>query len=237
MHPPARPAKTPHVSPTFAPIAAVGIVGGTLLSIFAATFVGRALEFRHNWEGVAVVYLVLFGTMTLWAFLLSKAFGTGSLVTDFGFRLKLEDIGWGTLALVGAMLGRIVVAMLLPQETRNPMDDVDRAFQLDRAALIAFSFAALIGAPLIEELVFRGVLQRGLTKVVGAPAAITIQGFTFAAYHFVPSTGLFTLLYFLSLAILGIAAGIAVEHTGRLGPAMIAHLLNNTLAVLILFTT
>ena len=229
------PAKPVHVSPTFPPIAALWILAGTLISIFAATLVAHRLEFRHNWEGVIVVYAVLFGSMTLWAWALSQSLGSGSLVRDFGFRLKGEDIGWGTLALVGAMIGRVVVVLVLPDETRNPMRDVDRAFRLDHSALIAFSVAALVGAPLIEELVFRGVLQRALTRFIGAPIAIVAQGFLFAAYHFVPSTGLFTVLYFLSLALFGVAAGIAAEYTGRLGPGMIAHMLNNALAVLILF--
>jgi membrane protease YdiL (CAAX protease family) len=236
VHPPVAVA-APRVSPTFSPWGALIIALGTLVSIFAATLVGHLLEFRQHWEGVVVVYAVLFGSMTTWAALISRRLGTGHIASDFGLRLHLEDVGWGVVAFFAATVGRILVAAVLPRETRNPMNDVQRALQLDRAVLVAFSVAALVGAPIVEELVFRGVLQRSLTRVVGAPVAIGAQALVFAAYHFIPSTGRFTLVYFASLAVFGAVAGYAAERTGRLGPGMVAHFLTNVLAVIVLAVT
>ncbi|HEV8295852.1 MAG TPA: CPBP family glutamic-type intramembrane protease, partial [Acidimicrobiales bacterium] len=194
-----------HTSPSFATLGAPAILAGTLISILLATWAGDTLDFRQHWQGIVVVYTVLFGTMACWCVLLSRRFGTGHVRQDFGLRIMTQDIGWGALVFIGTMIGRVIVAIVLPRETRNPMDDVQRALQLDHGVLVAFSFAALLGAPIVEELVFRGALQRSLTRRLGAPTAIIIQAVLFAGYHFVPSTGRFSLLYFASLAVFGAA--------------------------------
>jgi uncharacterized protein len=235
LHPPVEAEPVPEPTPRTFPRPAVWyILAGSLLSIFAATAAGEWLDFRENWHGVVVVYTVLFGSMVLWSQLVSRRLGTGDMRTDFGLRIRLEDIGWGVLTFVGAMAARVVIVLVMPQETTNPMRDIERALDFDRAVLLAFAVAAVVGAPIVEELVFRGVLQRGLTTMLGAPIAIGAQAVIFSAYHFVPSTGRFTPVYFLALVAFGVAAGIAVHYTGRLGPAMVAHVLNNALAVLVL---
>jgi uncharacterized protein len=235
LHPPVPAAEGPaRAAPTFPSPAVWYILAGSLLSILAATAVGEWLDFRENWHGIAVVYSVLFGSMVLWSQVISRRLGSGDLRADFGLRLRLEDLGWGILTFAAAMAARVVIVIVMPEETTNPMRDLDRALDFDRGVLFAFAVAAVVGAPIVEELVFRGVLQRGLTTLVGAPAAIGLQAIIFAGYHFVPSTGRFTPIYFLALAAFGVAAGIAVHLTGRLGPAMVAHVLNNALAIAVL---
>jgi membrane protease YdiL (CAAX protease family) len=116
----------------------------------------------------------------------------------------------------------------------DPVRDVGDSIDFEGATLLAFSVAAIVGAPIVEELIFRGVLQRGLTKLAGAPVAIGAQALLFSAYHFVPDGSGFSEFYFGALVVFGIAAGVAVERTGRLGPGMVAHAINNTLAMVVL---
>jgi hypothetical protein len=226
--------RSPHVSRTFSPLAALGIVVGTYVSILLTRFVLESVDLGSDWLTVVFAYCVLFGQMAGWCWVFSQLFGTGSLRRDFGLEIRVDDIGWGALAFAGTMAGRIILLIFLSNEVDDPVRDPGRSIDFKGAALVAFGVAAIIGAPIVEELVFRGVLQRGLTKLTGAPIAIVVQGLLFAAYHFVPNGENYSDFYFGALAIFGIAVGIAAERTGRLGPGMVAHAINNTLAILFL---
>jgi membrane protease YdiL (CAAX protease family) len=228
--------RAPHVSAVFSPVAAFGILVGTFLSILLANLVGDELDRGPAWLLVVIVYVVLFGAMTAWSLFFSWSLGSGSLRKDFGFSIKVEDIGWGAAAFAAMFVARIVLFVVLPEET-EPVRDVGDSIDLRGAVLAAFAVAAILGAPLIEELVFRGVLQRGLTKVVRVEIAIAVQAVLFAGYHFIPYGDGFTWFYFLALVIFGVVAGIAVDRTGRLGPGIIAHAINNSLAVFVMAVT
>lgn len=228
------PPKPPHVSATFARLGAPAALVGTFLSILIARFVGEHVDIAADWLLVTVVYVVLFGLMTACAWGCSVLLGSGSLRRDFGVSIKVEDIGWGALAFAATMVARVVLIIVLSSEVDDPVRDVGDSIDFEGAALWAFSVAAIVGAPIVEELIFRGVLQRGLTKLVGAPVAIGAQALLFSAYHFVPDGSGFSEFYFAALVAFGVAAGVAVDRTGRLGPGMVAHAINNALAMVVL---
>ena len=229
--------RPPHVSRTFAPIASVAILAATFVAIVITRYVLDEIDLARDWVVVVIAYTLLFGMMTGASIGLSRLLGTGSLKEDFGFTIKVDDIGWGALTCAGSIVARIILLAFLSSQVDDPVRDPGRSIDIHGAALAAFAVAALVGAPLIEELVFRGVLQRSLTKVVGAPAAIAAQALLFAAYHFVPDGSGYSTFYFAALAVFGAAAGIAAERTGRLGPGMVAHFLNNLLPILVLVAT
>jgi membrane protease YdiL (CAAX protease family) len=49
--------------------------------------------------------------------------------------------------------------------------------------VIAIFLAATIGAPLLEELLFRGLLFRALRRPLGALGALVVSGLFFGALH------------------------------------------------------
>ena len=112
------------------------------------------------------------------------------------------------------------------------LDDVGGKDHHD--VLAVFLVAALIGAPLFEELVFRGAIQRGLTKLTGKYVAIVAQGLLFGFYHVVGAFDLVSVFYVGSLSVIGVVFGVAADRTGRLGPTMLAHFLSNALAMTVL---
>jgi membrane protease YdiL (CAAX protease family) len=227
--------RPPHVTHSFSPVASIAVLAATFVAILLTRTVVDNIGIDADWIVILIAYTVLFGLMTSSAVLLSRTLGSGSLRRDFGFAIKVDDIGWGALVIAGAMVARIVLLIFLSTTEQDPVREPGRALDSEHGlAFAAFALAALVGAPLIEELVFRGVLQRGLTKLVGAPIAIGTQGLLFAAYHFVPDGSGYTNFYFGALAIFGIGAGIAVERTGRLGAGMVAHFINNLMAVVVL---
>jgi membrane protease YdiL (CAAX protease family) len=227
--------RPPRVTRTFSPVASIAILAATFVAILLTRSVVDHIGIDADWIVILIAYTVLFGLMTASAMLLSRTLGSGSLRRDFGFEIKVDDIGWGALAIAAAMVARIVLLIFLSTQEQDPVREPGRALDSEHGlAFWAFALAALVGAPLIEELVFRGVLQRSLTKVVGAPVAIGAQALLFAAYHFVPDGTGYSNFYFGALAIFGVAAGIADERTGRLGPGIAAHFLNNLLPVLLM---
>lgn len=93
--------------------------------------------------------------------------------------------------------------------------------------LLAFLAVAIIPA-IAEELVFRGLIQSLFTRVLkNHHISIWLTGFIFAAIHF----------QFFGLAprmLLGVLFGYLYHWSGKLTTAMIGHLVNNGLALILL---
>lgn len=92
---------------------------------------------------------------------------------------------------------------------------------------LVIALLALAVAPAIaEEILFRGAVQRSLATRLFPPAAIVLTSLVFAGYHM-------SLLQLVPTFTLAIVLG-TLAHRGRsVFPAMLAHLLNNTMAILV----
>jgi membrane protease YdiL (CAAX protease family) len=177
----------------------------------------------------------LWSALMLTCLLISRRRGTGSFAADYGWRFRPIDVGLG---LAGSIVGRIVAAMtvaLIPLPSRNveaPDRPVVEQFtdgQWDWVVIVAI---VCIGAPIIEELFFRGVLQSRIVTVVGAPAGIVITSLLFGAAHLIAWEGTITLVYGLAITGGGLVLGLMFHLTGRLGPSVMAHAFFNVQAVL-----
>jgi membrane protease YdiL (CAAX protease family) len=91
---------------------------------------------------------------------------------------------------------------------------------------ILFLFLA-IGAPIVEELFFRGLLMRAIDHRYGAVAAVAGSSVVFGLAHFEP-------LQLPALILFGIVLAILAQRSGRLGPGIIAHATFNAATVLTL---
>ncbi|MEL6797724.1 MAG: CPBP family intramembrane glutamic endopeptidase, partial [Planctomycetota bacterium] len=112
----------------------------------------------------------------------------------------------------------------------------------DRASVWwwAIVAGAVLGAPILEEVVFRGLLQPAIRAMAGPWAAILISGALFTVLHIPrgPDSGGATWLAIPTLAVLSLALGIARERSGRLGVPIVMHIAFNALNVgLALFLT
>jgi membrane protease YdiL (CAAX protease family) len=93
--------------------------------------------------------------------------------------------------------------------------------------------AAVVGAPLVEEMMFRAGLQSAVLRAVGDRwTAILFTSIVFACIHLgaVPAYGL------VPLFVLSVAMGLAYERTGRLGVPILMHAMFNALNVAMAFT-
>jgi membrane protease YdiL (CAAX protease family) len=102
-------------------------------------------------------------------------------------------------------------------------------------ARVALAAIAMLYAPLFEELLFRGLMLRGMTASWGVRAAGIVVTVLFFLLHLPETFGYWPA----SLAILGISVVtlFARLRTGSLAPAIAAHFGYNLIAVAMLFIT
>ncbi|MBU3103128.1 CPBP family intramembrane glutamic endopeptidase [Clostridium gasigenes] len=82
-----------------------------------------------------------------------------------------------------------------------------------------------IVAPFAEELLFRGIIYKTLSKSMSIPAVIIIQGVLFGVYHMILVQAIYATL-------LGILFGYVTYKTKSLWPAIIMHMVNNTVSTI-----
>lgn len=109
--------------------------------------------------------------------------------------------------------------------------------QTSPLSLIFALLSVLVMAPLVEEFLFRGVLQTYFKKRLGAHAAILLSALLFALFHFSPGQGLGNVSLILSLLILGTFLGFLYERQGSLWAPIGLHIAFNSISAFrILFT-
>jgi membrane protease YdiL (CAAX protease family) len=100
------------------------------------------------------------------------------------------------------------------------------------AARYAISFLAVFTAPLVEELIYRGVLYAPLQRLVGVPAAVVIVLVLFTGIHvpqYLPNVGVLVAVGLLSIVLTLVRA-----LSGRLLPCVIIHLVFNGVQAVLL---
>jgi membrane protease YdiL (CAAX protease family) len=188
--------------------------------------------------------VLLAGQAGLWGGLLatvwyaSRRYGSGSVVRDLGFRFARRDVlvglGVSVLARLAAAAAAAVVLVALGEEAAIP--DQLEPFRQDRTALMAALVLAVVGAPIVEELYFRGLVMGALRPLVGRAAAIAVQGALFAVLH-AQVTGTLTQNLALVAALwgVGVVLGVTAHRAGRLGPAVWAHAWFNLATAVVVF--
>lgn len=208
FHAPSRPDDPVGVGDVIA--APIGVLGLSLLGLWSAYLAG------------------------MW--LASQRVGTANFVNDYGVRFAPIDL----IGIPIGVIGQLVLVWLVytPLQSLWPdtfdsdrLDDtardlVDRA---DGATLFLLIGLVAIGAPIVEELFFRGMLQRSLLSAARVEAhrwvAVVGVAVIFAAIHFRP-------VEFPGLFAIGLVFGVCAWRTDRLGMAILAHVAFNATGLL-----
>lgn len=172
--------------------------------------------------------LGLWAGMGLAAVVAAKFRGNG-LRRDFGWSMRASDVPVG---LAVGVFAQIIVVWLIYAPFQQFFDfDVSEAARqiIDRAAtptdIALVMLGVVVGAPIFEELFFRGLTLRAFERKWGSTAGVLISSALFAAVHF-------QLLQFPALMVFGIIAALLVKRYKRLGPAIWAHVGFNLIAVI-----
>jgi membrane protease YdiL (CAAX protease family) len=139
-------------------------------------------------------------------------------------------VRWSLLLLL-VQSGVIVLARLaLPALRDVPVDNASFLRDQGPGALVLLAVAAVLVAPVLEELLFRGVVLRGLMMRTGFWPAAVVSSVCFGALH-ATAVGLEGLPIVLATGVFGLGLCVLTRRTGRLGPAIGVHSLRNAVAV------
>ncbi len=157
---------------------------------------------------------------------------------DFGWSMSRRDVGVGLAVGVGtqALLLPLIYMPILRYVDGDALEDPARnlvASANSSLGILALVVLTVVGAPIAEEFLYRGLLHRGLAELlahrgrIGTALAVLGSSTVFAASHF-------QLLQFPGLLAVGIVAAVAFQLTGRLGTAVWIHVGFNATSVVVL---
>ncbi len=169
----------------------------------------RAQKVNWNWVGDI-------GTPRLWGRLILIT--AGSLL----FTQGVSILSTALYALIQGKLPDPVAHVALKQ-----LQEADRNIQ------ISIAISAIIIAPIMEEIIFRGFLQRALAGLIGRQwPAIAITSLAFALVHIGPADPLALPMLF----VLSLGMGYALAATGRIWAPMLVHAVFNATQIVIVLS-
>ncbi|MEO1056652.1 MAG: CPBP family intramembrane glutamic endopeptidase [Actinomycetota bacterium] len=222
---PIRVASAAPIDPTTAVVTFVAawLAGQVLSSIVIAVTGGDPIDEAPI--GVLAAALIAAWTAQLAGmWVASNRAGTGDPRTDYGIEIAPADaVGLG----IGVLAQLVVIPVIyLPLRAvwsdtftderleENARSLVDRA---DGAALVVLFLLVVVGAPLVEELFYRGLLQGPLAARFNDAVVVVGVAAVFALVHVRP-------VEFPGLFVFGLILGVCALYTGRLGMAITAHI-------------
>lgn len=150
-----------------------------------------------------------------------------------------RGLGWqhltGRRALQFAILGVLLsfgmefAPTLLPDKSKFPLQQLLSS----QAGAYALAVFAVLIAPLIEELLFRGMLFAFFERLVGVRFAIGGTALLFAALHVQEYQGAWNHVFL--ILVVGAVFSLVRGLTGSLGPSVVLHTSYNATQMIILF--
>ena len=220
--------------PIHAGTAVAAFVGGWTIAQLVSSLIVAAL---HDGDpGEATFGTLAAGLAGAWGcyltamWLASQRGGSGDFRADYGVSFAWSDLlGLGIGAMCQLVLLRVVY---LPLEALWPdtftQDRLEENAQdlVDRAGTATWLLVVVVavGAPIMEELFYRGLLQRGLAGRFSTGLAVVGVAAIFALVHFRP-------VEFPGLFVFGLVLGTAAALTGRLGMPILIHVGFNATAL------
>lgn len=222
----------PAAHPTLPLTAAVGAILVLTASLVSSKYLLDALV-GFGWPVVAyvtILTLVGYGPSVAWCLHASRRWGTGRIGADIGLKPRWSDLGWGPVVWLGAVatqvaFAAIVIGFGIP--IANNTDGISE-LQTDRTYVVSIVITAVVAAPIVEEMVFRGVVMRGLRSRMAAFGAVVVQAVLFGAAHIDPVRGIGNVGLFMVLSGVGLAFGTAAYLLRRIGPTIVAHAIFNS---------
>ncbi|HEX3393294.1 MAG TPA: CPBP family intramembrane glutamic endopeptidase [Acidimicrobiales bacterium] len=218
-----------------------GLIAGILLSSLAAgAWLAATGESDLPLGGLALSQIGLWIGLAGAAVCASRVHGTGRVGVDLGLWMRPLDPVVGVVVGVAAQVGLVnLIAILLsplvghPDVSQEATDLVGKTHGVGLVGLIVF---VVIGAPIVEELFFRGLFLRSLQRRLPDWAAITLSGLLFGLAHLQDASA-GGLILFVSLFAFGVVLAVAAVRSGRLGPGIWAHATFNAFTVAVLLLT
>ncbi|MEJ7729686.1 MAG: type II CAAX endopeptidase family protein [Polyangiaceae bacterium] len=138
----------------------------------------------------------------------------GARATHAAFLPLGVSLGLAMYVPTGALYAAIERRWPEPKDLADPF--VDALTSDSRAVQISVALCAVVAAPVLEELFYRGALFSPLRRRSGALTVIVVTGVLFALAHLTPQK-------LLPLALLGVALGVLRSASGSIFPCVLTH--------------
>lgn len=146
---------------------------------------------------------------------------------------KNIDFDWPTnMSQIVATLGSVLVATLLfllalgiTSLYGERKTDLDLLIESSIYTRVATALVAVVSAPLVEEVIYRGLLYRTLERAAGMGVAIALVSLLFAGVHVFQYRN--NLAVIAVIAVLSVTLTVTRAVTGKVLPAFIMHLVFN----------
>jgi uncharacterized protein len=209
-------------------------IGGAIAAAIVLALNDDTTDFEDlSLAWVAVAQLGLWFGMLGVPLVASKLKGHGP-VRDYGLRSE----GWD--APLGFAAGIVTQLLLIPllygpifwltELDSSDLEDPARGLTDRATGSLGVAMLILIvgiGAPIVEEIFYRGLLQRSLERRFGVWPGILGSALLFGVSHF-------QLLQLPALVLFGVVLGLLAQRTGRLAAPIAAHIVFNMTTVLFL---
>jgi uncharacterized protein len=213
----------------------VGLVAGAIAGSVALSVRGRASGLDPDGVDLAVALFAQNGAILLALWFVSRVKGLGTMRRDFGLVVRGRDWPW----LAAGVLVQVVsigIVQLLDQvgggiEEQQAADTVQHAHGPELT--LVFLGVALF-APVVEELLFRGLLLRSLLRRTTPVWAVVISSVAFAAVHLLDPN---TITLMAPLLLLATISAVRAVRSGELSQSILLHAGFNLLSAILLVTT
>jgi membrane protease YdiL (CAAX protease family) len=163
----------------------------------------------------------------------SRRAGSGDVVEDYGIRFRAID-------LIGVPIGVLTQLVLVPivyiplrgiwpgtfSEDRLSETAEKLADRADGGTMVLLVLMVCVGAPIVEEIVYRGLLQRSFAARTSTIVAWLGAAAWFTIIHFRP-------VEYPGLFVFALVVGACLVATDRLGMSMATHLAFNVTGLLL----
>ena len=158
---------------------------------------------------------------------------------DLAVRFKSVDLGIGAVLFAAGVTVATASAVAMEQlfginpsaAVADLIEDSDSTAGGISGWILLLAVLVALVIPVIEEIVYRGLLWSALEKRgMGETAVLIVSSLIFAAIHLEPAR--FPILF-----VLGVALGYGRIRTGRLGPCVTAHICLNSVGMIALLAT
>jgi membrane protease YdiL (CAAX protease family) len=131
----------------------------------------------------------------------------------------------GFVALSGGLHQGLVALDLRETGSLAEIDAIVREARTRTPSFLLALLALGIAPGIAEEILFRGFLQRGLVTRIGTPGGVLLTAAVFGLAHFDPIHSCIAFL-------LGVYLGVVTQLARSIRPAILCHVVNNTLGIL-----
>lgn len=178
---------------------------------------------KFSYLGEVFVYAVLilvFFTIYKLVFAKDKAEAKLSLNPTYSVKCLVVGVGVSGVSLLWIMLAEQLPAL---KDSLNAMNMGNE--NIGGGSFLGAVVVAVIGAPLIEEIVFRGIVFRSLRRVSPPWVAILVSSVLFGLYHM-------NTVQIVYATLMGLVAGIIYEKSNNLLFPILVHVANNLVAAI-----